>query len=196
EALEDLKNRNMGRLRVLHILEQDAQGIPLFEGRLDEAKCDTIFSSIVDPSQFDLTYICGPAPMREAVTQALERHGMPPKRVRYEVFASAQHGRVVVPPTTKAAATRTLTLALDGTSRTVDVREGETILDAALRHGLDAPYACRAGVCSTCLCRITQGAAEMIQNHALDDYEVERGRVLSCQAIPKAEAISVVYDDH
>ena len=70
-----------------------------------------------------------------------------------------------------------------------------SILDAALAADIDAPYACKAGVCSTCRCRVTEGEVEMAANHALEDYEVRAGYVLSCQAYPLTEVVEVTYDE-
>jgi ring-1,2-phenylacetyl-CoA epoxidase subunit PaaE len=71
---------------------------------------------------------------------------------------------------------------------------GQSLLDAALANDIDAPYACRAGVCSTCMCRVVEGEVEMAQNHALEDHEVERGYVLGCQSYPVSDRVVVEYD--
>ena len=71
----------------------------------------------------------------------------------------------------------------------------QTILEAALKNGIDAPYSCQGGICSSCLCRITQGTAEMKKNSILTDSEVASGLVLSCQAVPTSSEIYVDYDD-
>jgi len=70
----------------------------------------------------------------------------------------------------------------------------QQILDTALENDLDAPFACRAGVCSTCRCRVLEGEVEMVANHALEDYEVEKGYVLSCQSYPVSDSVVVDYD--
>ena len=73
-------------------------------------------------------------------------------------------------------------------------RSGQSVLEAAREHDIDAPYSCKAGVCSTCMCRVVEGEVEMVQNHALEDYEVERGYVLSCQSYPLTDKLVVEYD--
>ena len=72
---------------------------------------------------------------------------------------------------------------------------GETVLAAAHRARIDAPYACKAGVCSTCRAMVVEGEAQMEINHALEDYEIRRGYVLTCQAIPVTPSIAVDYDE-
>ena len=85
---------------------------------------------------------------------------------------------------------------LDGAVRHFDMpRQGQSILDAALSANLDAPYSCKAGVCSTCRCKVLEGEVEMAINHALEDYEVRAGYVLSCQAFPISERVVISYDE-
>ena len=70
----------------------------------------------------------------------------------------------------------------------------QSLLDAALANKMDAPFACKAGVCSTCRCRVTEGEVEMVANHALEDYEVEKGYVLSCQSFAVTDRVTIDYD--
>jgi ring-1,2-phenylacetyl-CoA epoxidase subunit PaaE len=71
----------------------------------------------------------------------------------------------------------------------------QTLLEAALKQGLDAPYSCQGGICSSCLARVTSGTAEMAKNSILTDGEIASGLVLTCQAHPTSETIYVDYDD-
>jgi len=197
EELEDLKNRHMGRFNVIHILETE-QDIPLFEGRVDGAKCAALFRTWIDIDSVDQALICGPEPMMLAIRAALLDHGMDKDRITYELFGSGQPGRAKQRAAARAggATGAELTITLEGTSRTIQMEPGQTILEAGLANDLAVPYACTAGVCSTCMCRVTAGEVEMARNHALEDYEVEKGYVLSCQSTPLTGAVSVVYEDH
>lgn len=197
EELEDLKNRHMGRFNVIHILETE-QDIPLFEGRVDGEKCAALFRTWIDIGSVDQALICGPEPMMLAIREALLAHGMDEDRITYELFSSGQPGRAKQRAEAVAAGAKgaELTITLEGTSRTIHMEPGQTILEAGLANDLAVPYACTAGVCSTCMCRVTSGEVEMAKNHALEDYEVEKGYVLSCQSTPLTDAVSVVYEDH
>ena len=86
------------------------------------------------------------------------------------------------------------TITLDGSTRTITMPKDSTLLDAARDNDLDAPFACKAGVCSTCRCKVLEGEVEMLTNHALEDYEVEKGYVLSCQSFPITDKVVVDYD--
>ncbi|MEM9199587.1 MAG: 2Fe-2S iron-sulfur cluster-binding protein, partial [Pseudomonadota bacterium] len=87
------------------------------------------------------------------------------------------------------------TVTIDGTAHSFSMpRDGQTVLAAALENNLDAPYACTAGVCSTCRAKLIEGEVEMLANHALEDYEVARGYVLTCQSLPRSAKVVVDYD--
>ncbi|MDG4648910.1 2Fe-2S iron-sulfur cluster-binding protein [Roseibacterium sp. SDUM158017] len=199
EEIEDLKNLHMGRLRVIHVLEHDAQDIELFTGRVTEEKCAGLFASWIDVGDVDMALICGPEPMMQGVARALEAHGLDRDRIRFELFSSAaQQGRLPRPVPTSAAASAgggtLLHLTLDGATREIVIPPGMTVLEAALAQDIEVPYSCRAGVCSTCRCRVTEGEVEMAANHALEDYEVARGYALSCQSFPLGGRLAVDYD--
>ncbi len=197
EELEDLKNSHMGRLNIVHILKNDPTGIELFTGRIDAAKLDAMFAQWINVDTADAAFICGPEAAMEVVADRLADHGMPRDAIRYELFAATQTGQLPRRDIAAADARATrATIILDGTAQDIDVAPDETLLNAALRAGLDAPFACKAGVCSTCMCRVLEGEAQMITNHALEDYEVARGMVLSCQALPMGDTITVEYQDH
>lgn len=200
EEIEDLKNRFMGRLNVVHVLETGAQDIPLFEGRVDEAKCAALFESWIDLSNVTTAFICGPEPMMLGIKRALKDHGLTDDQIKFELFLSAQPGRLSRPEATTQAGEKPkatqATVTIDGTARQFEMTRDMTVLDAARDNDIDAPFSCRAGVCSTCKCRLLAGEVDMIANHALEDYEVEAGFILSCQSFPLTDEIAVDYDQH
>ncbi len=199
EEIEDLKNSYLGRFAVLHVLEHEAQEIDLFSGRVDEKKVDLLFRTWVDPETVDAAFICGPEPMMLAIAKALRAHGLSDEQIKFELFASSQPGRAAKPVVSKhateAGGTTEASVTLDGTTRTFRMpKEGRSLLDAALDNDLDAPYACKAGVCSTCRAMVLEGEVDMVTNHALEDYEVRQGYVLTCQCFPLSGRVVVSYD--
>ncbi|MDR5654168.1 1,2-phenylacetyl-CoA epoxidase subunit PaaE [Ruixingdingia sedimenti] len=200
EELEDLKNLYLGRFSVIHVLEQEGQEIDLFTGLIDAEKMKGLFRHWLDASAIDTAFICGPEPMMLAIAASLRDHGLSDAQIKFELFASGQPGRararavskVAVAPGTGVQATVTL----DGATRSFEMpRTGQSILDAAIAAQMDAPYSCKAGVCSTCRCKVIEGEVEMAVNHALEDYEVRAGYVLSCQATPLSDRVVVTYDE-
>ena len=199
EELEDLKNEHMGRLNIIHILESDAQDIDLFTGRVDEAKCAALFEHWIDIGSVNTAFICGPEPMMLGIAKALKENGLAEEQIKFELFASSQPGRLKRKATTAPDTTTKpgeATVIIDGTGRTVVMEKDQTVLEAALAGGLDAPFACKAGVCSTCKCKVLEGEVEMVANHALEDYEVEQGFILSCQSFALTNKVVVDYDQH
>lgn len=199
EELEDLKNLYMTRLTLIHVLKNDAQGIDLFQGRISQEKCVALFRHWIPINQVDRAYICGPEPMMLEIAQALRDHGLDNEHIKFELFANGQQGRMarpVHPLANQDTPEVSATFALDGGEVLIEMDRNLSLLDAALDNGLAAPYACKAGVCSTCKCRIVKGEAEMIANHVLEDDDVRHGYVLSCQAFALSDEISVVYEDH
>ena len=198
EELEDQKNTHLGRFNVIHVLEDDSQEIDLFRGRVDAAKCAALFRAWIDIETVDMAYICGPEPMMLAISEALEGHGLTKDQIRFELFASGQPGRLPAPISDDADLEAGIDgrVTIGGETRSLSIPGQTSLLDAALANQLDAPYACKAGVCSTCKCKVLSGDVEMVANHALEDYEVEAGYVLSCQAYPVSTApIAWDYDE-
>ena len=198
EELEDLKNLHMGRLTVIHVLESDAQDIDLFTGRVDPEKCKALFAHWIDIASIDTAFICGPEPMMLGIAAALRDHGLSDDQIKFELFASGQPGRLkrkagsgAIGAAVKATEA---SITMDGSARSFTMDRDQSILDAALENALDAPYACKAGVCSTCKCKLLEGEVEMVANHALEDYEVKRGYILSCQSYPITDRVVVDYD--
>jgi ring-1,2-phenylacetyl-CoA epoxidase subunit PaaE len=133
------------------------------------------------------------------VSAALQEAGMPKERIRIELFAAgaAKTDRKPRPVTAEPRHQTEVTVVMDGVhaSFTMD-KDKESLLDAGLRAGIDMRYSCKGGVCSTCRCKVLDGQVEMDVNYALEDYEVARGFVLSCQSFPVTDKIVVDFDVH
>ena len=199
EELEDLKNTYLGRFSVLHVLESEAQDIDLFTGRVDAEKCAALFKGWINLSAITTAFICGPEPMMLAIAGALKEHGLREHQIKFELFASSQPGRARQRAESAVGAdkgaTCQATVTLDGATRTFNFpKHGQSLLEAALENAMDAPYACKAGVCSTCRAKVIEGEVEMETNHALEDYEVRQGYVLTCQCYPLTDRVVVSYD--
>ncbi|MES0882130.1 2Fe-2S iron-sulfur cluster-binding protein [Roseibium sp. SCP14] len=198
EELEDLKNRFIGRLQIIHILKSDAQDTELFSGRVDAEKLDELLETLIDPEDIDLAFLCGPHGMMETVQDSLARHNVEPGKIKHELFKSDQPGRLPAKDRPRVAGDKDkeadLKLTIDGTTRDIHMEAGETILEAAHRHSIDAPYSCCAGVCSTCRGKLLEGEVEMAANHALEDDEIRDGYILTCQSRPISKRLVLTYD--
>jgi ring-1,2-phenylacetyl-CoA epoxidase subunit PaaE len=174
--------------------------IPLFNGRIDAAKCSEFCRSLVDLNHTDEAFICGPEEMILSVRQQLTDLGMPSSNVHVELFTSPDqpkeaHNKWVAAHTGDAEHKSKVSITLDGVTFDMDVPfTGESILDAALKSGADLPYACKGGVCCTCRAKVLEGEVEMEVNYALDEHEVQQGYTLTCQAHPRTERVVIDFD--
>src|ERR1700759_2282290 len=196
EALEELKDRFMQRLSVFHVISGEEQDSPSLHGRSDGEKVRVLLRSLVPASSVDHVFICGPTGMSEDIEATCRDIGIAEDRIHVERFVSGLGGKprpkAVVAPSAPPKALASL--IIDGKRRDVPVAEGEAILDAALRAGMDLPFACKGGMCSTCRAKLVEGKAEMDVNYSLEPWELNAGFVLTCQAKPVSDRVVVDYD--
>ncbi len=197
EALEDLKDRHLERLSVVHVLSREAQDVAVLNGRLDAAKLRAVLPTLVRPDAIGHALLCGPPGLIEDAQAVLCALGLPQERIHSERFFAA--GSTPAPRAAAAAAASAAPCAIativhDGAATDVPILEGERVLDAALRAGLDLPWSCRGGMCSTCRARVVEGQVEMAQNFSLEPWETEAGYVLTCQSRPLTPHLRVDYD--
>ena len=197
DELAALKDRYLGRFNLVHVLSREPQDIELLHGRIDRTKADALFTQWVPVDDVDYAFVCGPEGMMDAVRASLIAHGLPPERVRIERFAASIPKHTHVPrPLPQAAQTECeVTVVIDGSQRTFLLEKGnENIIDAGLRNGIELPFSCKGGVCSTCRCKLVAGEVDMDVNFALEDYEVARGFILACQSYPVTDKVTVDFD--
>jgi ring-1,2-phenylacetyl-CoA epoxidase subunit PaaE len=196
EALEELKDRFLERLSVFHVISGEEQDIPILHGRLDGDKVRLLLRSLVPAASVDHVFICGPMGMSEDIETTCRAIGIAEDKIHVERFVSEFGGKArpkaVVAPGAPPKAIASL--IIDGKRRDVPVAEGEAILDAALRAGMDLPFACKGGMCSTCRAKLVEGEAPMEVNYSLEPWELKAGFILTCQARPSSERVVVDYD--
>ena len=209
EALQDLKDTYPARLTLIHVLSRQAQDVPLLGGRLDAAKVAELLKVLLPAAHIDEAFVCGPEGMIDATQQALLAAGLPKERIHTERFFSADAAASVNLNTINNVATYvegmrataqngdlfSLQVVLDGKTHAMGMGAQDKVLDVALAAGLDLPYACRGGVCCTCRARVLQGQVAMEKNFTLEQWEIDKGFVLTCQARPLTAEITVSFDE-
>ena len=174
EALEELKDRFIDRFSVFHVISGEEQDIPILQGRLDGDKVRVLLRAMVPAESVDHIFVCGPTGMSDDIEATCRGIGIAPERIHVERFVSEFGGKprpkAVIPASAPPKAFASL--VIDGKRRDVPVAEGEAILDAALRAGIDLPFACKGGMCSTCRAKLVEGKAEMDLNYSLEPWEL------------------------
>ncbi len=204
EELLALKDRYPARLSLYFLLSREPQEVELFNGRLDRDKITLLSRQVFDPRQTDAFLLCGPGDMIESVRETLIGLGVDAARIHTERFANdmpagAPRIDAAAQPRPKretAQAIAQITITMDGRQRSFAMLDDDpTVLDAAERIGMELPYSCRAGVCSTCRAKVTRGSVEMATNYALEPWEVQAGFILCCQARPTSGELEITYDE-
>ena len=197
EELWALKNMYRERLALHFIMSQESTDIELYGGRVDGEKVTQLHNAFLGDARADDVFLCGPNPMIDDVTSALLELGYTKVQVHSERFRAGLKGENAqkLKPAAIPKGGSEVSVIVDGNRQSFHMRpDDSSILDAALENGVELPYSCKGGVCSTCRCMLTEGDVDMALNYALEPWETERGFILTCQASPKSSKIELDYD--
>ena len=209
EELLALKDRYLERLALHFVMSREPQEVALYNGRLDAARVRQFAATLFLPEEVREYFVCGPGDMIEQVTATLHELGVEAARVHAEHFtvattaadaarggAQAPARAAAAPAAGRGAGEAEVTILMDGRRRAFSMKmDDETVLDAAARAGIELPFSCRAGVCSTCRTKVVRGEVAMAQNYALEDWELEQGYVLACQSRVRTASLELDYDE-
>jgi len=191
ERLDILKKMYATRLNVHYIFSREETIGELF-GRCDTGNINYFLKNEYKNTVFDEAFLCGPENMIKTATEVLINNNINEENIHYELFSvpvELNENDEIPEGNTE------ITVILDDDETTFLMSQKKTILDASLNKDLDAPYSCQGGVCSSCLCKVTEGAAMMTKNEILTDDEIEEGLILACQAHPTTAKITIDFDD-
>lgn len=160
-------------------------------GRIDRSIANYFLKNKYKDTSFEAYYLCGPEEMINTVSATLTDNGVDKSQIRHELFSTNEKGELVE----NHDGNTEITVILDDEEEVFTMSQKESVLDAALEEGLDAPYSCQGGICSTCIARLKEGEVEMRNNQILTDSELAEGLILTCQAHPTTPKIVVDYDD-
>lgn len=201
DTLSFLKNRYMTRFHWVNILSREDQGADVLNGRLNNRKGAELNRQLIRLGSYDEYFICGPESMISEVSRGLRGVGVAEEHIHYELFAaSAEDARAVVAKHHARARDyggklSQVTVIMDGRGSQFELSaDGENVLDAGLNQGLDLPYSCKGGVCSTCKAKLLEGKVDMDITHGLEPGEIEQGFILTCQAHPISDTVVVDFD--
>ena len=210
EELLALKDRHLDRLALHFVMSREPQEVEVYNGRLDGEHIRQLSQSFIAPKDVAEYFICGPGDMIDSASHVLRELGVSADRIRAEHFtvattapdAATASAPANVNVETAGASSKAVpgiaevTVIMDGRRRCFTMAiNGDSVLDGAARAGLDLPFSCRAGVCSTCRTKVVRGEVAMDQNYALEDWELEQGYVLACQSKVKTPVLELDYDE-
>lgn len=178
------------RFFVEYLFSRRKEDFGLF-GRIERSTANYLLKNKFEDRTYDGYYLCGPEDMIHVVSDLLKEKGADESNIHFELFTTDEEGTLEEPHDgfTK------ITVTLDDETEEFIMPQSTSVLEASLEHGLDAPYSCQGGICSTCIARITDGKAEMRKNQILTDAEIAEGLILTCQAHPSTPTIGIDYDD-
>jgi ring-1,2-phenylacetyl-CoA epoxidase subunit PaaE len=195
-----LKNRYLDRVSLHFVMSREPQQTQLLNGRIDGEKVAELANHMPEISGADEYLICGPGDMVDEVRNAIKRLNGG-AAIRFERFATTNSPPLNVLTKQSDANLQpqevlaTISVVMDGRRRSFPMAPSDpSVLDAAERAGLALPFSCRSGICATCRARITEGAAAMTHNIALERWETDLGFVLCCQARPTTPTLEISYD--
>ncbi len=196
DDLADLKDLHPTRFQLAHVLSREPREAEVLSGRLDGDRLAALVEGLVDVTEADHWWLCGPHGMVRDAQRVLTGLGVPADRVHRELFfADDEPVREVRHEDAVAEGpVSQVTLTLDGRSTTSPLSRAATILDGAQKTRPDLPFACKGGVCGTCRALVVDGEADMRRNYALEPAEVDAGYVLTCQTFPVSETLTVDFD--
>ncbi len=203
DELSFIKNKYLSRFQWINIMNEEDQGADLLNGRIDNKKGAALHAGkMINILNTDEAFICGPEAMMAEVSRGFRSSGLSDNQIHYELFSnSSEDSEKMIQKAQQRVETygeektSKVTVIADGRSIDFDLATvGENILDAGLNNGLELPYSCKAGVCSTCKCKLMKGKVDMDISHGLEDHEVEAGYILSCQAHPISDEVVVDFD--
>ncbi len=161
-------------------------------GRIERSTVNYVLKNKFKDRVFEAFYLCGPEEMINTVSDALSENGIAKDTIHFELFTSSTE---TVEIDANLEGKTAITVLVDDEEFNFVMDQKKTILDAALDQDIDAPYSCQGGVCSSCICRITEGSAVMEKNSILTDSEIAEGLILACQAHPTSAAVKIDFDD-
>jgi ring-1,2-phenylacetyl-CoA epoxidase subunit PaaE len=170
----------------------------LFNGRFTEEKLDTLCTKLFVPKAIDAAFICGPESMIFLIRDTLKKHGMPADQIHFELFGTAPNAedsaRIEAAKSKLVEGTEVTIIDGGKEFHFIMPHDIDNVLDGALAAGADLPFACKGGVCSTCRCKVVEGSVEMKLNYSIEEADLAKNYVLSCQAVPTSKKLIVDFD--
>ncbi|WPR72227.1 ferredoxin--NADP reductase [Flavobacterium sp. NG2] len=191
QELHDLHLQYVSRFFVDYVYSRVKVDNALF-GRIDKSVVNFALNNKHKELEFEKFYLCGPEEMINTVSDVLKEKNVKESAINFELFTASSQ-EIEIKDSLEGHSK--ITVMVDDEETSFEMSQKQTILEASLKKGIDAPYSCQGGICSSCLARVTVGTAEMKKNSILTDKEIADGLILTCQAHPTSDTIYIDFDD-
>ena len=204
EELSDVKNTYMTRFQWINILSREEHDAEVLHGRINNKKgAELQNKKLITINEYNEVFLCGPESMISEVSRGLRSEGIEETNIHYELFGSSAEAAAEAVQKHHERAEKyselvsNVTLMTGGRRLNFDLSaDGENLLDAGIDNGVDLPFSCKGGVCATCKAMLVEGEVEMDRTHGLEQYEIDKGFILTCQAHPVSKKVVVDFDQH
>ncbi|MBF0596016.1 2Fe-2S iron-sulfur cluster-binding protein [Faecalibacter rhinopitheci] len=195
EKLAELKAKYPKNINIYNFYTAQNQENFIYNGRIDEKKFDLILNQILDINEVDEAMICGPEEMIITLANKIHTAGIVEKHIHFELFNPSIKQDQVFEKHEDEVKEVSVKVTLDGEENEFIWNREKNLIDAMLEHNIDAPYSCKGGVCSSCMCKVTEGEVNIGDNFVLTDSDYKDGMTLACISRPKTNVLSIDFDD-
>ena len=195
DEIQDLKDKYLDRLLVFNFFSREIQSTDFLNGRLSEEKIAFLSErSLIDINKIDQCFICGPIEMTKALRSYFKEEGLPDTKIKTELFYVAEKTSTKSKASKLEMSESKIEVLIDGSKKIFYMNKNDDFIEKATQYGISVPYSCKNGMCATCRCKVSSGEVIMKKNFSLEDWEIKKGFVLSCQLEPIDKEISLDFD--
>lgn len=190
--LKDLASKNPEKLKIHWFFSQEKVQ-SCVNGRIDKNTLQHLINTFRDLKQADDFFICGPGEVIDNTNELLLLNQVNQSHIHFERFTAVKKEDGI---SDAAEIISNVRVCVDGEDFQFTLsNKGQTILDAAMKHGADVPFSCKGAVCCTCKAKVMEGKVTMDANYSLSEEEVAQGYVLGCQSHPASENVVIDFDE-
>ena len=193
--IQDLKDKYLDRFLVFNFFSRELQSTEFLNGRITQDKIAYLRDgNLIDLEDLDQCFICGPIDMTKSLQSYLQDKGVAERKITTELFFVATDKSIKDISQNLEEGESKIELLIDGSKKSFLMSKNDDFIDKANQNGINVPYSCKNGMCATCRCKVSSGEAKMRKNYSLEEWEIKKGFVLSCQLIPLGKVISLDFD--
>ena len=193
--IQNLKDKYLDRLVVFNFFSREIQSTDFLNGRITEEKIAFLSErNLIDVERIDQCFICGPIEMTKALGSYLKESGLSERKIKTELFYVTENKRTKSRAKSFDASESKIEVLVDGSKKIFYMNKDDNFIEKATKYGISVPYSCKNGMCATCRCKVSSGKAIMRKNFSLEDWEIKKGFLLSCQLEPVDKEICLNFD--